>query len=620
MAFDKILEPESLRAFAHKSILLVAAFCSLYLIAGEDGAPGGPLFSLLLVFAAALVGGKVVTAIGRGLPPLLGMLIAGFLLRNLPFVGERVGERIHAGTSAAIRLIALALILCRAGLGLDVDALQRLRWVVLRLAIMPCLTEALVVAVFAVLFLEFPVAWGAMLGFVVAAVSPAVVVPSLLSLQERGYGVATGIPSMVVAAAALDDVFSIAGFGVCLGLAVRDADGEGELWLDVVRAPLEILLGTGVGLLAGAMATTLLRAVPAESVANGSHHSHAMTLFAFAVLSAFGLKKGGFSGASALAVLVLAVVVARRWGKKTSSLVAGSMGQAWNNIAQPLLFGLVGAAVSLGDLDARLIGLGVGMLVCSLTFRCAVTFLAVGGKGLRKQERFFAALAWMPKATVQAAVGAVALDEATTDEDTAMGRDVLALAVLSILCTAPLGAVVISMAGPRLLILDQPPEAAEAAAKPGDEPGSATAEKGAAAEMVEEDLAAAKVAGVAASAAEREPLAPSAKVQPITTDQIGGEAAAPQGEQSLPADGACQTSPSVHTGGQQRQREEAEPRETTSAPAAALTGKDAEASAVPEASGGKVPTGTAGDQTKVSIDGPGATAPTIGTCCLSGTV
>merc|ERR1712039_291141 len=95
------------------------------------------------------------------------------------------------------------------------------------------------------------------------------------------------------------------------------------------------------------------------------------------------------------------------------------------------------------------------MLTCSVLICCGVAYLAVGGRGLRWQERIFTAMAWMPKATVQAAIGALALDEATTDREKAMGQDILAIAVLSILCTAPLGAIAISFFGPRLLVLDK---------------------------------------------------------------------------------------------------------------------------------------------------------------------
>jgi len=101
------------------------------------------------------------------------------------------------------------------------------------------------------------------------------------------------------------------------------------------------------------------------------------------------------------------------------------------------------------------VGFGLLMLACSITVRCIVTFLAVGCRGLRMQERLFTALAWMPKATVQAAIGAVALDEAKTEKEKEMGRDILAIAVLAILCTAPVGAAIISVTGPRLLLKEE---------------------------------------------------------------------------------------------------------------------------------------------------------------------
>mmetsp|Transcript_1387 Transcript_1387/g.3751 ORF Transcript_1387/g.3751 Transcript_1387/m.3751 type:complete len:522 (-) Transcript_1387:104-1669(-) len=443
-------------------VLLAMAFASLFFITGDDGAPEGHLFALLCTYAAAVIGGRLVAALQLKLPPLLGMLIAGFALRNLPYIGERVGEEILPDWSSAIRNMALALILCRAGLGMDVQALRKLRFVVARLSLLPCLTEATVIASLSIWLLDFPLAWGAMLGFIVAAVSPAVVVPSLLELQDQGYGVATGIPTMVVAAAALDDVFSIAGFGICLGFAIQDSSSEDTRWLDIVRAPLELVLGTLSGVVAAGILAVLLPAPPLDAgeealrkdgVANQRLRA---TLLLFAALTAsFGLKKADFSGASALAVLVCSGVVAHSWGPSASKPVAASFGEAWTKVAQPLLFGLVGAAVSVDSLKGETVAYGVCMLACSLVVRCFVTYLAVMGKGLRWQERLFTALAWMPKATVQAAVGAIALDEATNEEEEERGREVLAIAVLAIVCTAPIGAVIISITGPRFLIKEE---------------------------------------------------------------------------------------------------------------------------------------------------------------------
>lgn len=407
--------------------LLACIFVSLYLITGDDGAPGGPHFALLFIFAASSLAGKVVGEAGLNLPPLLGMLCMGFALRNVPYIGDRVGAKVDPKWSSAVRSLALTLILCRAGLSLDLEALKRLRFVVARLALLPGLSEALVIAGLSAFLLDFPVAWALMLGFVVAAISPAVVIPSLLSLQDRGYGVQTGIPPMVVAAAALDDVFAIAGFGICLSFAVQDDDDDSGRWLDYARAPLELVMGSVAGLVGASILAIL---VPWQISDDIGGNSRVSLLFTMAVVEFFSLKKAGFSGASALAVLVLSATAAKGWGASNAKAVAAVLGNAWNRAAQPLLFGLVGAAVSVEELEARIVGLGLLMLTCSITVRCIVTFLAVGCRGLRIQERFFTALAWMPKATVQAAIGAVALDEAKTDRERDMGRDILAIAVL----------------------------------------------------------------------------------------------------------------------------------------------------------------------------------------------
>lgn len=461
-------------AAARWVVTMAVAFLCLFLVVGEDGEPGGALFALGLVFVLADRAGACVAALDVGVPPLLGMLVAGFLLRNLPYIGERVGGRVDEQWSSAIRLLALTLILSRAGLALDIEALRRLRFAVLRLAFIPCLCEASAVAGMAAVLLDFPAPWAAMLGFLVAAISPAVVVPSLLALQDQGYGVATGIPTLVVAAAALDDVLAIAGFGICLGFAFRE--GSDALWLDFARVPLELLGGTAAGFVCALVVVAAQPAPRAVDVEGGGAATpaadlgraagFAAMLFAFAVACAFGLKELGSSGASALAVLVLAAASGRGWGPHVAKAVARTYADVWNRVAQPLLFGLVGATVAVKSWEPELVAKGVGMLLCSVIVRCCATYFAVGFRGLRHQEKLFAALAWMPKATVQAALGALALDEARDGREEEMGKEVLAIAVLAILCTAPAGAVVISITGPRLLLHDggAPKKGAEDAA------------------------------------------------------------------------------------------------------------------------------------------------------------
>lgn len=411
------------------------------------------MFALGCVVVCAILGGWTVDAMrttsGLPLPSLLGMLVAGSLLRNLPGLRSSIGENIDVGASSALRTMALGLILARAGLGLDLVVLARLKWAALRLAAIPCLVEA-TAAGFISYFLFYddaPVAWCAALGFAVAAVSPAVVVPSLLSLEERGYGTKTGIPTLVVASAALDDVFSLAAFGVSVGAALR-SESSGVLpnasWTDGARAPLELALGVGLGFVGSKLAVIL---------SGKTAFDRAVSLILCCMLAAFGLKGLGFSGASALATLTLAALVAPQWDDRKA--VASYLNLAWTTLAQPCLFGLVGAAVDLTALGPKAPKAILLILACAFV-RFGATAIAVTGLS-RLEDRLFVAIAWLPKATVQAAIGALPLDLAETDTQTKRAQVILLVAVLAILITAPTGAVAIALAGPRLLLKDDQP-------------------------------------------------------------------------------------------------------------------------------------------------------------------
>nr|XP_054594227.1 sodium/hydrogen exchanger 9B2-like [Nothobranchius furzeri] len=174
-----------------KAVLFALLFGVVWSITGRECLPGGNLFGIIILFISSVLGGKLVGLIRLPklppLPPLLGMLLAGLLLRNVPYVTEAVFINTH--WSAALRNIALSIILTRAGLGLNPSALRRLKAVCVRVAVGPCMMEACVIAVVSHFLLRLPWIWGFILGFVLAAVSPAVVVPSMLLLQREGYGV-----------------------------------------------------------------------------------------------------------------------------------------------------------------------------------------------------------------------------------------------------------------------------------------------------------------------------------------------------------------------------------------------------------------------------------------------
>jgi NhaP-type Na+/H+ or K+/H+ antiporter len=481
-----------------------AAYATSYLLLGDSFLPGGAAWALALLYLCSTIAGKVVPLLYRRLPPLLGMLAAGLLLRNIP------GGAIDAPTpffgndfdwwSRWLRAVALAVIMLRAGLGLDLDKLRKLGLATARLAFLPCLCEALVVLAIASPLLDLPPEWGGTLGFVLAAVSPAVVVPGMLDLGERGYGVAKGVPTMVVAAASFDDVLAIAGFSLCLTLAagyeatsaaaataanatLLSASGSGAAvagpagaqveessffssvgWL-VLKAFIELLAGIGFGVAYGALAAAptsehalYKRGGWAGHVRSGLGTGvHTRAVLVGALLSVVGGKRADFSGGGALGAIVLGATSGRLWPTATRKAVQVHVNYAWS-LLQPALFGLLGAAVDVRAIEPSQLGSGLAVVAIALTLRILVTRLALLRSGLSRKEAQLVCVAWLPKATVQAAVGGAALDTMVERGYGGLaierGRLVLMLSVLVILLTAPIGAIGIATFGPRWLVRD----------------------------------------------------------------------------------------------------------------------------------------------------------------------
>nr|XP_002126822.3 sodium/hydrogen exchanger 9B2 [Ciona intestinalis] len=417
-------------------------------ISPVSASPGGNLFGIIILFLACTIAGILINKIRipgiPPLPPLLGMLIMGFILRNVPYID--VAKDIDQKWSSALRTIALTVILTRAGLGLDGRALLKLKWVLLAFACFTSLVECGVVAGFSMILLQFPLDWGFVIGFVLCAVSPAVVVPSLLYLQDRGYGVEGGIPTFLIAGAALNDVIGITGFNVVLGMIFSD----GNLVEKIIHGPLELVFGIGAGVFLG----VVLWYFPSPEMKGRSGYRTAL-LLGLAIFCGFGSKIVHYAGAGALATLVMAFVAGTRWDKEKKG-PAKTFAHLWV-IFQPLLFGLIGASVRIESLEPETVGLGTGLILIGLVFRSAVAFLSVYWSVFNMKEKVFMTIAWLPKATVQAAIGAVALDMAiennASEEVVAYGTKVLTLAVLSILLTAPTGAALIGLTGPKLLKL-----------------------------------------------------------------------------------------------------------------------------------------------------------------------
>uniref|UniRef100_A0AAY4C4C1 Cation/H+ exchanger transmembrane domain-containing protein n=1 Tax=Denticeps clupeoides TaxID=299321 RepID=A0AAY4C4C1_9TELE len=414
-------------------------------ITGKECLPGGNLFGIVVLFLSAVTAGKLVKLIRLPrlppFPPLLGMLLAGVLLRNIPEVTEAI--YIDTRWSASLRNIALVVFLSRAGLGLDSSALKTMKFVCFRLAFGPCLIEALTIGLVSHFIMGLPWIWGFILGFVLGAVSSAVVVPSMLMLQKDGYGVEKGVPTLLMAAGSIDDILAITGFGTSLGIAFA----TGATWFNILKAGMELVGGVG----AGAVIGFFLQYFPSED----QKHIVAQRFFLLLGLSVFAVFASSVAdlpGLGGLCTLVMAFVARLGW-KREKAPIEAMLKRAWD-IFQPLLFGLIGAEISITTLQGHTVGLGVAALLIGLAVRVLFTFIMVLRAGFSLKEKIFIALAWIPKATVQAAIGSVALDMARMKQDTEMekyGMEVLTVAVISILITAPIGALIIGLLGPHLL-------------------------------------------------------------------------------------------------------------------------------------------------------------------------
>jgi len=444
-------------SFVSVSLIVVLAYAALlflfevkYLLPYDSG------FAVVVLWAGSMLGGHVAKL--ACLPQLLGMLCSGILMKNCGDLARGLPDSWGMG----VRAFGLMNILMRGGLEMDLGAVKRLGFAVVRLTVLPGVTEALASAGLAVAIFDMPFFLALAMGFILAAVSPAVVVGGMFNLQQRGYGVDKGIPSLVVAAASFDDVVAISGFSMFIGLAV----GEGDVLMSALHGPMEI----GLGVLAGMLAACVLSATKLWDAS----WKRSAVLLVFGVGFTFSAKHAHMSGAGALASLVAAGAAGQFWaGGFGGPLSLGPHPEwrhevehhlclLWRYGAEPLLFAVIGSALDFGQVQASTVPKALVVIFGGVLVRCTMAFFATIGAGITSRERLFVALAWMPKATVQAALGSVPLDmirqsirreddPAKYDKYTQHGADILAVAVFSILATAPAGLIVIQQLGPRWL-------------------------------------------------------------------------------------------------------------------------------------------------------------------------
>lgn len=394
------------------------------------------LTSLALVFLVGLGFAAICQKIR--LPRIIGMLITGILLG--PYVFDLLDDSI-LGISADLRQMALVIILIKAGLSLNINDLKKVGRPAILMSFLPAVFEILAFVLLAPLVLGISRMDAAIMGAVLGAVSPAVVVPRMVQLMEENYGTDKSIPQMILAAASLDDVFVI----VLFTSFVETAQSGSMRLLDLMNIPVSIVLGIALGALVGfALAWFFETSYSHQNLVRNSMKVIIVLGTAFLLLAIEDWLEGIIAVSGLLAIMSMAMVLAMRSVPAVTGRLQAKFGKLWL-AAEVILFVLVGAAVDIRyTLKA---GPGaVWMILLGLIFRCAGVWLCMMGTKLNLKERFYCMIAYLPKATVQAAIGSVPLAMGLS-----CGNIVLSVAVLSILITAPLGAVGMDLSYKKLL-------------------------------------------------------------------------------------------------------------------------------------------------------------------------
>ena len=388
------------------------------------------LFSLTLIFLSGIVLGSIFNCLK--LPQLLGMLLTGIILG--PYLLNLLDPKILS-ISTDLRQIALIIILTRAGLNLDINDLKKVGRPAVLMCFVPATFEILGMIIFAPKFLGLGLLDSAILGTVIAAVSPAVVVPKMLKLMEDGYGTEEGIPQLIMAGASVDDVFVIVLFTSFIGLASNGTFSA----LNLIKIPTSIFFGISVGFLCAILLIYFFKKV---------HIRDSMKVIIILNISfllvTFEHSLTGIIGFSGL----LAIMSMGTGIQEKNSILAKRLSSKYSKLwiaAEVMLFVLVGATVNIKyALGASIPAILLIMTV--IVFRMVGVFLCLLGTSLSYKERLFCMIAYCPKATVQAAIGSIPLSMGLS-----AGNIILTVAVLSILITAPLGAFAIDFSYKKLL-------------------------------------------------------------------------------------------------------------------------------------------------------------------------
>ena len=388
------------------------------------------LLSVALILVVGMAMGFICKKVK--LPSLLGLLITGIILG--PYVLNLIDKNL-LNISADLRKIALIIILTRAGLGLDISGLKKVGRPAVLMCFVPATFELVGILIIGPAVLGLSLLEAAIMGSVLAAVSPAVVVPRMVKLMDEGYGTKKGIPQLILAGASVDDVYVIVLFSTFTGIM----QGKGVSVVEFINIPVSIFLGIAIGCIVGFILSKYFEKIHVRDTAKVLI---ILSISFFLVVIEDNLNT--VITFSALIAIMFIGVALQKFKKETADRISAKYSKLWVG-AEVFLFVLVGAAVNIGYLGY--VGIkALIVIIGALLFRMAGVFVCLLGTKFNGGEKIFTMMAYTPKATVQAAIGGIPLALGF-----ACGDIVLTVAVVAIVLTAPLGAFAIDFTYKKLL-------------------------------------------------------------------------------------------------------------------------------------------------------------------------
>ncbi|ATD55306.1 cation:proton antiporter [Clostridium chauvoei] len=385
------------------------------------------ILSLIIIGVLASYSGKLVEKIK--LPSLIGMMIIGMVI-GPTFLNLVPVEVINI--SPIIKDIALVTVLFIGGLGISLSQMKEIGRPAILLSIIPATLEGLTIAFLSTYLLDFTFIQGAILGFIIAAVSPAVLVPSMISLIDRKLGEDKAIPQMLLVGASADDTIAITLFTTFLGVYVQGLDGKNiSIMKQISMIPITIGLSIFIGWFLAKITTYLLKYINRKSI---------KVLFAYALCIAMRVieKKFEIQLFNSLLTIMIYGFFLRNYVEEVSRDIIKVMNKIWS-IGKIYLFAFVGMAIN-PSLVGEFFVIGIVLLIFSLSIRSIGVLISLLGTNLNKKEKLFCIIAYLPKATVQSAKAGIPLQMGVVG-----GEIMQAIAILSVLITAPIGAIGIKL-------------------------------------------------------------------------------------------------------------------------------------------------------------------------------